>query len=246
MIDYSEYRFNRSQYITTVLAAGAAYFTIGFVFYHHLAVALAFSLMGFHYTGVRKRQLIRNRKDELGRQFKQALYSLSSALAAGKSVENAFREAIEDLKLLYPDPDTFIIAEFEVIGRKIEMGDPVEMAVGEFSKRADVEDITHFADIFAVCKRTGGDLVQVIRRTAVMLGEKMEVRQELSVLIAQKRLESQIMTFAPIVVIAALSFSSPDYMAPLYQPAGYAIMTVSLAVIILCYRITKRIMDFRV
>ena len=47
----------------------------------------------------------------LSLHFKQALYALSSALAAGKSVENGFKESVEDLRMLNPEADTDLIGE---------------------------------------------------------------------------------------------------------------------------------------
>ncbi|GIP32676.1 type II secretion system F family protein [Paenibacillus sp. J2TS4] len=187
------------------------------------------------------------RKAELNDQFRQALFSLSSSLTAGKSVESGWAETIRDLKTLYSNPNTYIIVEFERMNRKIQNGETIESALIEFGGRAGSEDIDNFVDVFVTCKRSGGNLIDVIRRTANMIGEKIEIQQEISVVIAQKKFESNILTVAPLAVIGLLSFSSPDYMAPLYSGmAGPTVMTVCLLLLLGCFWIVKKIMDIKV
>jgi tight adherence protein B len=76
-------------------------------------------------------------------------------------VENAFREAVLDLRMLDPEGGSDMIcgAEYYLCTR-MEYGQPVEEALHDFSKRAGMEDVERFADVFMVCKRTGGDLVE--------------------------------------------------------------------------------------
>ncbi len=115
-------------------------------------------------------------------------------------MENGFREAVEDLRLLSPEGDHDLIFEFNIITAYLEIGQPVETALQDFAHRAQMEDITNFADVFAACKRTGGDLVEVVRRASSVIGEKLEIQQEIGVMIAQKRFESRVMFAAPFFV----------------------------------------------
>src|SRR5699024_12551780 len=95
-------------------------------------------------------------------QFKEAISSLSSSLAAGRSIENSFKEVVTDLYLLYPDPNTYIIREFEIINRRIENGETIERAIQDSGVRSDIEDIMNFATVFITCTRTVRYLVEVI------------------------------------------------------------------------------------
>jgi tight adherence protein B len=186
--------------------------------------------------------LAERRQKQLALQFKHALQALSSALGAGKSLESAFVEAIADLRLLYPDPRTYIVKELETINSQVENRIPIEKAFRQFSQRSGVEDIGEFGEIIVACKRSGGDLSYVIRRTSDLMGEKLDMEQEIAVLVAQKRFESRMLSVIPIAVIGLLKFSSDDYMQPLYHGTGRVVMTLSL--LTLCFSImwTQRIM----
>ncbi|NGP44454.1 pilus assembly protein TadB [Bacillaceae bacterium SIJ1] len=245
---YGDYQLSRVEWLTAVLAVAAVLLLIGIVFYQNIIVSLLLSLFALFAPRFRIRQLIEQRKNELSLQFKQALYSLSSSLAAGKSLENAFREVALDLKLLYPDERTYIIQEFELINRKVENGEPIERAVENFAVRSDIEDIQNFSDVISTCKRNGGDLVEVVRRTSTIIGDKLDIQQEISVVVSQKRLESRILNIAPFVMISALALSSPDYMAPLYQFPGTGpfVMTLAIGVLIFSFWLSQKIMNIKV
>jgi tight adherence protein B len=246
-IQYGKYRLSAFEYAGCLAVGGAAGFGVGYLFYHHLIAGLICSAAGLYMPKWRVQARIKKRREELGRQFKQSLQALVSSLTAGRSVENAFAASVQDLRLLYSDPNTYIIVEFERIDRKIANGETVESALADLASRSGLEELLQFTDVFATCKRTGGNLAEVMRRTAQLIGEKMEIRQEIHVMLAQKRFESKVLGAAPIAVIALLYGSSPDYMAPLYgNPAGAVIMTFCLAVFSLCWRMTGKLMDVKV
>ncbi|OPA76932.1 pilus assembly protein TadB [Paenibacillus selenitireducens] len=246
LTQYTEYTLTRRQWMTAFMIAGSAGGVIGYLFYHHVIVALPCVGLGAMYPRFRRRALLHKRRSELSLQFKQALYSLSSSLAAGRSVENAFYEVVQDLQLLYPDANTDLIREFRIIRFRLENGEPIEEAVQDFSRRAGIEDITNFADVFTACKRTGGDLVEVVRRTSTMIGEKIDIQQEISVMVAQKKFESKVIMLAPVGFLAFLNMSAPDFMTPMYSGVGIIVSTFALFGLIACSVWILKIMDIRV
>lgn len=155
---------------------------------------------------------------------------------------------LRDLKLLYPDENTYIIKEFQLINRRIENGEIVERAIADFANRSDIDDIKNFSDVFITCKRTGGDLVEIIKRTADIITDKIEIQQDIKVLVSQKKFESKIMAIAPLGITLFLKMSSPDFVAPLYEfgTPGPIIMTVVLICVGCSLLISQKIMDIKV
>ncbi|GAA3404590.1 type II secretion system F family protein [Paenibacillus hodogayensis] len=241
--DYDHYLMSKTETVTVCAIAGAVLFAIGFLFYKNIGICLVLAMAGLYFPKIRRKQMIRKRKDELRRQFKHALYSLSTALSAGRSVENAFREADGDLRMLYPDAATDMQRELARINRRTENGEPVEKSLLDFGRRSGIEDVLQFAEAFAACKRTGGDLVEVMRRTSNMIGEKMEIEQDISVMVAQKKFEARALGFIPFIIVAFLAFSSPDYMEPLYGGAGHLVMTGALGILAASQWLARKIMN---
>ena len=248
LIDYSKYHLSLKEYLFYLITSMAVLFFIGYLFYENIIIALIVTAFGFFYPRIQRKKLLEKRKEKLAVQFKEAISSLSSSLAAGRSIENSFIEVVSDLKLLYPDPNTHIIREFEIINRRVENGETIERAIQDFAIRSDIEDIINFSDVFMTCKRTGGNLVEVIRRTADVISEKIDIKQEVQVMVAQKKFESRVLSVMPIGMIALLKYSSGDYLAPLYEwgSVGPVIMTFCLALLILSFWLSQRIMNIKV
>ncbi|WP_099158600.1 type II secretion system F family protein [Virgibacillus ndiopensis] len=248
LVNYAVYRLSVKEYIFYATISAAFFFFVGYLFYESIIAAIVLAAFGLLYPKVQKKTLLERRKDKLKLQFKEAIASLSSSLAAGRSIENSFKEVVTDLYLLYPDPNTFIIQEFEIINRRIENGETIENAIQDFSIRSDVDDIQNFANVFITCKRTGGNLVEVIRRTSDIISEKIDIQQEVSVMIAQKRFESKVLSLAPLGMILLLKYSAEDYLAPMYQwsSKGPIMMTICLGLLVFAYWYGQRIMNIKV
>ncbi|WP_019912948.1 type II secretion system F family protein [Paenibacillus sp. HW567] len=241
--DYTVYTLTSIQSILSLLAGGVLLWGIGYLFYHNVLLSLLLVPGGAYAPRLLRDYLLRRRRAALNLQFKMTLFSLSSSLSAGRSVENAFREAVQDLLMLDPEGGSDMIFELNIICARMEYGQPVEEALHDFSKRAGMDDVERFADVFSVCKRTGGDLVEIVRRTSAIIGEKLDIQQDIAVSIAQKKFEAKALLVSPLVMVAFMSLTAGDYMQPMYTGAGIAISTLALGSLFLCYRWTSKIMD---
>lgn len=244
--DYNEYQLTWGQKTTAIFCGAAVMAGIAMVFYKNPLIAGLFALTGLYYPVMRRKAIIAKRKAQLKQQFKQMLASLASSMGAGRSIESSFTEALDDLRLLYPDAGAMIVCELELIIWRLQNGETVEACLLDFSRRAHVDEIGQFADVFVICKRTGGSLVQVVRRTAVMIQEKLDIEQDIQVTLAQKKFESKVLTVAPVILIAALAWMTPDYMEPLYQGGGQLIMTGALGILFGCFALAQKIMNIKV
>ncbi|MCE5168813.1 type II secretion system F family protein [Paenibacillus profundus] len=243
---YTVYVMSRKERLFALCAGVSVMAGIGCLFYQHWLAMMVLAVVGTCYPRIRRVTLLERKRSQLTQQFKQALYSISSSLSAGRSMENAFREARHDLKLLYPGTEVDVIRELHIISMRMENGEPIEQAIMDFSRRAEQDDISNFADVFVTCKRTGGDLIEVVRRTSSVIGEKMDIMQEIEVLIAQKKLEMKAMIAAPFLFLAFLNLTSPDFMAALYEGVGRVIATAALALLMLGAWLIQKMMNIRV
>lgn len=245
--DYDTHRMSRKAYGGYVVAALAALAALDYVFYRSFWVWLALAPAALLFPGHRKKRIIARQKQELLVQFKEALYVISASLTAGKSVEMAFRTALTDLRLLYADPDTPILKELEIIVRKMELNGTIEEALIHFSRRAHLEDVSSFTEVFVTCKRRGGNLVEVIKNTSDTIADKIRTREEIETLVTEKRFEQKVMNAMPIVMVFILNSSSPEFMVPVYTTVlGRLGMTLAVALFAGAYVLSDRIMQIEV
>ena len=132
--------------------------------------------------------MIRERKRRLNYQFRDALNSMSVAVQAGYSVENAVKESLKEMQVFYSD-DAAILRELEIMVRQIRVQVPVEQAVEELSERTKLPDVESFAGVFVTAKRSGGNLMSIIRNTADQIGDKIDVKREIDTMLAEKKYE---------------------------------------------------------
>jgi tight adherence protein B len=229
--DYNYYHFTLKENIKYILQALIVIIILGYLFYQSLIGIFCLSPILYLYKKSRTKGLADNRKWKINLQFRDGILALSAALEAGYSAEHAFEEACKDLRLIYPG-NALILSEFTYMINQIRMNITVEKALSDFAERTGIEDIQSFSEVFSTAKRTGGDLINVIKITSNIISDKIEVKREIITLIAAKRLEANIMKLIPLIILIYLSFSSPGFLNPLYHNIlGVTAMTSFL----LCY-----------
>ena len=87
LTDYNVYLMTKKEKGFYILAAAAVLFAVGYIFYHNLILSALLALLSLKFPKIRTGQIIAKRKKQLTVQFKDMLYSLSSALSVGKSIE---------------------------------------------------------------------------------------------------------------------------------------------------------------
>ena len=240
--DYRVYHLTGQEWIRYLLEGTAVCAVTAYVFYRSF---LAFVLMlpaGMLRPFFKRRELCRRRKEELRLQFKEAIQIVASALAAGYSVENAFYETQKELKIQYPE-EARISRELLLITRKLRMHIPVEQVLEEFAERVPSEDVKSFVTVFVTAKKSGGDMIGIIRNTTSQIGDKIEVKREIDTLLAAKKYEFQIMSMVPYGIIAYMSLSFSDFMEELYgNVTGIGVMTLCLGIYVGAYYLGVRLL----
>ncbi|SFS06224.1 type II secretion system F family protein [Anaeromicropila populeti] len=181
----------------------------------------------------------------LNLQFRDGILCLSNALNAGYSIENAFFEAVKDLKMIYPE-EVPIIKEYQYMTAQIANNYNVEELLYDFAVRSGIEDIYNFSDVFSTAKRTGGNIIKIINLTSESINEKVEVQREIETLITAKKLEANIMSVVPIGIILYLWLFMPGFLEPLYQTlVGKVIMSLNLVAYLVAIAAGQKIMSIR-
>lgn len=239
--NYDLYCFSPIERIRYIIEGLLLVSVFAVLFYRSIFGFVILSPLIYIYCKKKKVKLSKKRQWQLNLEFRDGINSLSAAMAAGYSVEQAFTEAIKDLKRMYPD-GAMIIKEFTYLVNRIQMNITVERALHDFGERSGLEDIISFAEVFATAKRSGGDIIQIIKATSSIISDKIEVKREIITVIAAKKFEATIMKFVPAGILFYLSISSPGYLNPLYHNLlGILVMTILLIIYLFTYRLIDKI-----
>ena len=110
-----------------------------------------------------------------------------------------------------------IIEEFTYLVNLTQMNVSVEKALSNFGIRSGIEDIINFAEVFSTAKRTGGDIIKIIKTSGSIISDKLEVKRDIITMISAKKFEATIMKVVPVCILSYLSISSPGFLNPLYH-----------------------------
>ncbi len=226
-----------------ILLSLAAMGFLAYFFYRSPWAFPALTPVGIYcFRSIRKKRQER-RREELTIQFRECILSAATALQAGYSAENAFLECEKDMKLMYGE-NAAICRELEFIRRGLNINITLEELLREFAERSGCEEIQQFAQIFSLAKRNGGNMAEIIRSSAALIGKQIDQRQELRTLLAGKRMELTIMKAMPFGILFYISLGNPGYFDVLYHNlTGIAVMTGCLASYSAAFALSERVMN---
>ena len=229
-MDYTKYQFSRKEYANYAAMFLVLDGVISYLFYRSVIVFLIGLLFLKSFLKIQRERLCQKRRQNLEEQFLMAMQTVITSLTAGYSVETAFADALKELLLVYKETD-MIVQEFQAIVSQLRMNQNLEELLQSLAVRSGIEDVRNFAEIFAIAKRSGGNLIAIIRNTIQSIGQKNETRKEIQVVLAAKKMEQNMMSIIPCLILFYVQTVSPGFLDGMYHnPTGIAIMTASLAV----------------
>lgn len=194
-----------------------------------------------------ERERLRDRRrQELASQFKESMVVLASTLSAGYSMENALMVSRTELAALYGE-EGLIVKEFSYMIQQVRMNRSIESVLMEFADRVELEDIRNFAEIFMVAKRSGGDLSGIMRHTAEVIRDKMQVKEEIRTMTASRQLEQKVMNLIPFFLVFYVEGASPGFFGQMYGTwPGRILMSLCMLVYLAAILLAEKILDIEV
>lgn len=261
MINYKEYYMSMNEKIGYSLLIFIIGGLVGLVFYGglfksdgdvtlatHISNIIFFCIMGLIALKFFLKAVIQNlknkRDNKLQKQFMDMLENLSFSLSSGNTVNDSFLNARGDLLNQYTEKD-MIIVELNEIVNGIQNGKTLEEMMQSFGKRSGNEDIENFGNVISNCYRLGGDFNSVIRKTRIILGDKVAISEEINTKLMSNKLQLNAMCIMPIVLVAMLKVSSTSFAQNLSSLLGVIVTTFAIGLFIAAYFWGQKIIDIR-
>ncbi len=224
-------------YILSTLAAAA----VVYIFYHLLLPSLIIgALIGIYLEKMYADSTVRKRKRNLRLQFRTFLESMSVATRAGKTEVSAMETALEDLRISYR-PDADIVVEIENILLNYKNGGvQLKVLFSDLAERSDLEDIRSFASIYDVIEGKNDRIGSILAETSDIIGDKIEIEQEIETTIASAKSETTMMLILPIIIVLCMSTMGGELMSSLYSKEGYLASTIALVLFAVSYIIAVK------
>lgn len=212
------------------------------LFYRSIWAVVFFPLVYFFQMREEKRKKEEMRRSKLQEEFLHGIGVLNSALQAGLSMENAWREVEDETRQMYGASSEWYLAIREM-NQKVAHNTPIEKLFLEFAYKTKLEDMIQFAELLEFGKRSGSNWRKIIESTVNQMTERQAARQEIEVMVAEKKMEQQIMNVLPLGLLGFLQISAKDYMSVLYHNwLGVIVMTVFLGLYVGAILLSQRIL----
>ncbi len=219
---------------------------VAVLFYRSLWVLLFTPVFLLIFTKREEQIRERSKKQQLEEEFISGIRILDTALQAGISMENAWLEVEREIGLLYGEKSLFY-SYIKKMNHSVMLNGSLETLFLQVAEECQIEDMLQFAQILVYGKRSGGNWKKIIGSTVQRLSEKQETKKQIEVMVAEKKMEQQVMNIVPLGLLGFLQVSAWDYMSVMYHnPLGIICMTITLLGYGLSILLSQRILEIQV
>jgi len=201
-----------------------------------ISIGICLAALPLFYVGSMKKR----RMQKFERQLPDALELVARALKAGHAFSSGMQLAADE----FDDP---LGTEFQNTLDEINFGASVPDALKNLSIRVECPDLRYFIVSVIVQRETGGNLAEIIENLAHLIRERFKLRGRVQVLAAEGKLSGIILVAIPFLVVLALRFMNPTYIATLIEdPAGRAMAAMAVFLMVLGVLVMKKMIDIKI
>lgn len=197
-----------------------------------------------YYIHLREENILDILQDEKG--FQNLLQSMMTSLQAGYSLNNSCRIALKELEELYQDQNNPMLRQMRRIIQGLDLHIALEQLFMEFAESTGLEETKQFAVVIEIVRSTGGNMVEILKRTMQHLKYKMDTEEEIRVLLSGKLFEKNIMLSMPFFILLYLRLANPEYVECFYNTIlGHLVMSGMIGITVFCFFWSEKIMNIR-
>jgi tight adherence protein B len=119
--------------------------------------------------------------------------------------------------------------EFARVVSETRLGDSVVDALARMAQRLQLRDLDWVVQAIRIQQTVGGKLADLLHTLADFIRAREEVRREVRVLTAEGRMSAWVLGGLPIFLLLAIQVIDPEYMKPMFQGWGIAVLAATAA-----------------
>jgi len=183
----------------------------------HTGIGAAFVVGNLYLT-----RRITKRRKKFEAQFPDALSLIASSLSAG----HTFLRAIQ---MMCEESEPPLSEEFARVVSETRLGDSVVDALARMAQRLELRDLDWVVQAIRIQQTVGGKLADLLHTLADFIRAREEVRREVNVLTAEGRMSAWVLGGLPLFLLLAIQVIDPDYLQPMFQGWGIAVLAGTAA-----------------
>lgn len=164
----------RRERVSSFLIVEAGLILLNILCYGDIRWLLLEQILLFPCFNVLKRKKREKEKHLYEKGFQNLLQSMMTSLQAGYSLNNSCRIALKELEELYQDQNNPMLRQMRRIIQGLDLHITLEQLFMEFAESTGLEEAKQFAVVIEIVRSTGGNMVEILKRTM----QHEEVNQE--------------------------------------------------------------------
>ena len=136
-------------------------------------------------------------------------------------------------------------SEFRIVVEALSVGVPIDEAMAKLYERVPLPEANFFGIVLAIQAKTGGNLSEALGNLTRVLRDRKKMRGKIKAMSSEAKASAGIIGSLPIVVMALVSVTSPDYIGILWtDPRGQIILGVSVLVMVCGILVMRKMINF--
>jgi tight adherence protein B len=170
----------------------------------------------------------------------EAVDLMSRGLRAGHSIQAVLEMVGNEIA----DP---VGIEFRALHKEQTLGLPIREAMMGLVDRMPLDDMRFLATAILLQKESGGNLAQILDKTASVIRERARLRGQLQIYTAQGRITGWILGGAPFIMFGLMNVLNHDYEKSLFtDPFGLKMVYFGLGMMAIGVLAIRKIIDVKV
>jgi tight adherence protein B len=231
-IQAAEFLFG--QLVITTVAGFAAFLALP-EFFGGVVPALGAALLGFLAPMMWLRQQRAKRLKQFDQDLPDALDLLAGSLRAGYSTPDA-------LEIVAHENTGPCGEEFSEVIQELNLGADMDAALARMIERMPSEDARLLVSAISVQRRTGGNLVDVLKQLARTLRERRRLRDDVHALTTGPRYSGYVAGAMPFVMVLGMYFTNRrSFDVLVTEPIGRIALVGATLLVLVGFFLNKRI-----
>ncbi len=178
------------------------------------------------------------------RRLEEQAHSWLGSLARALQAAPSLGEALQASRTASHSP---MSEEVDLVLREVSLGRPLDRALTAWTERVQSRTLTMTVSALLVGRETGGDLPEVLRKTADSLRELARLEGVLRTKTAEGRAQAWVISVLPAPIFFAVRWVDPEFFVPLEEtPVGHVIVVVAGVLWVLAVFLANRILAVKI
>jgi tight adherence protein B len=244
----ADMKFKPGEFIFFIVILAGVLGTAAFLFVGDTLIAKSISLgIGVLFGVAGPLIYVRSQQGRRLAKFNDQLSDMLNLVVNGLRAGYSTMQAMEAVSRELPSP---ISDEFRRVVQEMQLGLPMDKALDNLIRRIPSEDLDFVITAINVQREVGGPLAEILDTIAFTIRERIRIKGEIRVLVAQVVMSGRILSGVPFAVFVILWFVNQQYMGQFFLPenlmCGGTAIGVGLVMIAIGYVIMMKIADIQV